>query len=64
LNLQGELISVNFGNLLLATAVILALATTGRAAPVINEIDPNQVGSVDSQEFIELAGTPLSSLNG
>lgn len=56
--------SVSFGNLLLATAVILALATTGRAAPVINEIDPNQVGSVDSQEFIELAGTPLSSLNG
>jgi hypothetical protein len=56
--------SVNFGNLLLATAVLLALATTSRAAPVINEIDPNQVGSVDSQEFIELAGTPLNSLNG
>jgi hypothetical protein len=56
--------SVNFRILRLVTAVVSAFATSGRAAPVINEIDPNQVGSVDSQEFIELAGTPLSSLNG
>src|SRR5882724_2571926 len=56
--------SVKLAYLLWATTIALAMSTTTLALPVINEIDPNQIGSVDSQEFIELAGTPLSSLNG
>jgi hypothetical protein len=56
--------NIDIRNLLLAAIIAFGLSTTGRALPVINEIDPNQAGSVDSQEFIELAGTPLSSLSG
>jgi hypothetical protein len=51
-------------NLFRAAIIVLAAASTSRALPVINEIDPNQATVVDAQEFIELAGTPLSSLNG
>jgi hypothetical protein len=56
--------SVKLGFLLFAATVLLALATSAHALPVINEIDPNQATAVDAHEFIELAGTPLSSLNG
>jgi hypothetical protein len=51
-------------SILSSTSIALALAANARALPVINEIDPNQATAVDAQEFIELAGTPLSSLNG
>jgi len=45
-------------------ALILLSAAPSWAAVVINEIDPNQASAVDAQEFIELFGTPLASLNG
>jgi hypothetical protein len=56
--------SIKLVNLLSAAAIVLVTAATSNALPVINEIDPNQATAVDAQEFIELAGTPLSSLNG
>jgi hypothetical protein len=55
---------VDLRNLLRAATIVLAFTATARALPVINEIDPNQATAVDAQEFIELAGAPLSSLNG
>src|SRR5258707_13149755 len=56
--------NIDLRNLLCPATIVLAFATTVRALPVINEIDPNQATPVDAQEFIELAGTPLASLNG
>ena len=56
--------SIKLGNLLGAMSIALAFAAMSHALPVINEIDPNQATAVDAQEFIELAGTPLTSLNG
>jgi hypothetical protein len=47
----------------IATLVAIAPLTI-RAALVINEIDANQTGSTDLQEFVELNGPANLSLNG
>ncbi len=45
-------------------ATCLAIAFSSQAAVVINEIDANQTGSTDLQEFVELSGPANLSLNG
>jgi hypothetical protein len=48
-----------------AIATLIAIAPhASRAALVINEIDANQTGSTDLQEFVELSGPANLSLNG
>jgi hypothetical protein len=51
-------------HLLVLTAIAALIAGTVRAVPVINEIDANQTGSTDLQEFVELSGPANLSLNG
>jgi hypothetical protein len=48
---------------LAAIAICLAFADRSQAI-VINEIDANQTGSTDLQEFVELSGPANFSLNG
>jgi hypothetical protein len=45
-------------------AALAVAASSARAALVINEIDANQTGSVDSFEFVELAGPANLALDG
>lgn len=45
-------------------ALLVIACNSSRAAVVINEIDANQTGSTDLQEFVELSGPANLSLNG
>jgi hypothetical protein len=58
----------NRARLLIFSATVATLIAIGpdliRAAVVINEIDANQTGSTDLQEFVELSGPANLSLNG
>ncbi len=51
------------GDFVYSSNLTLAPATMGGGVVVINEVDADQAGP-DSQEFVELYGTPNMSLNG
>ena len=49
---------------LLFLAVLLGLATSASAAPLLSEVFYDAVGSDDGQSFVELYGTPGTDLTG
>src|SRR3954454_18500953 len=64
---MGPLMSAHCVRYFFAAVCVAALAvaaSSARAALVINEIDANQTGSVDSFEFVELAGPANLALDG